>query len=153
MTQAMRQVAKTISVKRLTQSWQFPSTAEAQYLGLNPDYYALIREVYLLGDGVVWAFARTVFPYQLFSGRYQYLLRELNDRPIGDLLYSQPGVCRQRLEIAKFDVDCPEVRAAQIGPLDQPTPLWGRRAQFQVFNSCLSVSEILLPEIASYVEK
>lgn len=153
MTQAMRRAAKQMTVTLLDQTWQYPSLSEAQYLHLDPEFYTLVREVYLLGDGVNWAYGRTVIPHTLFSGEYTHLLQELDDRPIGDVLFSQPGVLRQQLEIARLDASQLEFQQALAKHSCSATELWGRRAQFHVFNSCLSVSEIIFPEIAAYVEK
>ena len=106
----------------------------------------------LSGDDTVWAYGRTIIPHTLFRGKYTRLYSELNNKPIGDLLFSQPGSVRQQLEIACLTPNCAEFQFAIRYYPHSAKELWARRAKFYVFDSVLSVSEVLFPEIAAYVE-
>lgn len=151
MTQAMRRITSDIRVDIIHQSWQRPTASEAKYLVIEPLSSVLIREVYLLADETVWMYARTVIPAAAFKGQEHDLLQALNHRPLGDILYQQPGIYRQQLEITRLCAFQPEFQHVIAKYPCQATILWGRRAQFRVFDSRLSVSEILFPEIAEYV--
>jgi len=147
----MRRITSDISIKVLSQTWSLPTLNEAQYLELDPQCYMLVREVHILGDENIWMYARTVMPHTMFQGKYAYILRELDHRPIGDLLYKQPGGVRQALQIAQLATADQEYQQATARHCSMPKNLWARRAQFRLFKSCFIVSEVLFPEIPSYV--
>ena len=66
---------------------------EARALGLRLGAWAWIREVQLLGDGQPWVFARTLIPADTLRGRGRRLTR-LGTRPLGEVLFTDPGVRR-----------------------------------------------------------
>lgn len=152
MTAGLRRAGGQIHVQLLRQARQCPSDDEARYLGLDRQEYPLIREVYLHHHGVIWVYARSLIPNSLLTGPYRQVGDQLDQRPLGELLFSQAGVCRQQIEITCLDRSHPEfLQAIQANPC-QSDQLWARRSLFYVFETCLSVSEIIFPEILAYVE-
>lgn len=132
------------SVNLLRQSYGRPTPSEAAALGMSRGRYGLIREVILLGNEVPWVYARSVLPLPTLTGR-QRALRQLDNRPLGALLFADRGMTRDPLEIAR-------VSGALIpGGLASPdTVLWGRRSVFYLDHKPLLVSEIFLPAFNPY---
>jgi chorismate lyase len=52
-----------------------------------------LREVYLLCDGVPWVYARTAIPRETLTGRHRRLAY-LKTRPLGAMLFADPGMAR-----------------------------------------------------------
>jgi chorismate lyase len=151
MTAGLRRVGGSIEVEVLRQADQHPDLDEAEYLGLHPKDHVLVREVYLRHCDVTWVYARSLIPNALLTGPYRSLCTPLDDRPLGELLFRQPGVYRQKIEIACLDRSQREFSYAIQGHPYLGEQLWARRSLFYVFETCISVSEIIFPEIPDYV--
>ena len=131
-----------LSVQVLNQSVQIPRYSERRALALAPRRLALIREVLLSGSGVPWVFARTVIPLQTLTGRLRKL-RNLDSRPLGALLFSDPTMTREPLEWACLPANNSMPLSSQLQSFDQP--LWGRRSVFRLSAKPLLVCEMFLP--------
>jgi len=123
------------SVEVLRQGLYRPSRSEARALGLPPRRLALIREVQLRGAGVPWVYARSVFPVTTLSGAEQRLSC-IGNRPLGALLFRDPSMRREPLQIG-------ELR------LQDGTRLWARRSVFRLAGKPLLVCEVFLPALKS----
>lgn len=130
----------------LSQHWGRPMFNEARRLGLADRSIALIRQVHLLCDEQPWVFARTVIPRRTLSGPRRYLT-QLGSRPLGAVLFADPSMRRDEVEVA-----C--IRPGQYAfdlathKLDrQPRCIWGRRSVFFLERESLLVSEIFLPAL------
>lgn len=135
-----------LSVQILRQELQRPRLSERQALGLPPRHLALIREVVLLGNGQPWVYARSIIPLTTLTGRLRKL-RHLDNRPLGALLFQDPTMTREPVEIACHtlaSVQLPEAIA------DIRASMWGRRSVFRLDNKPLLVSEIFLPDFTPY---
>ncbi len=128
------------SVKVLSQTWQLPNTSESIRLNLPLRQRALIREVILYGAGEPWVYARSVLPVRTLTGKLR-VLKSLDNRPLGALLFGQPSMKRSAIEIAKFKPDNKVIP----DPFNQHI-LWGRRSVFFLHAKPLLVSEIFLPQ-------
>ena len=122
--------------------------AESRLLGLPPGRRAIIREVLLHGRDTPWVYARSILPMSTLTGR-QRRLKRLDNRPLGALLFADPGMRRGTLQVGR-------VAAASL-PLagsvsEDPEPLWGRRSVFLLDGKPLLVSEIFLPDFSPYNE-
>ena len=142
----MQASAGEFSVQVLNQSLQLPRLSEMRALALPPRRLALIREVILFGSGQPWVYARSVIPLSTLTGRLRKL-RHLDSRPLGALLFSDPSMSREPVEVA-----CISSSNAQLPPAlsEITSALWGRRSVFRLDQKPLLVSEIFLPAFKPY---
>ena len=130
----------------ISQQWQRPQLNEAQALGARPHEQCFIREVHLLCENRPWVFARTVIPVRTLTGNRRRLSR-LGKKPLGAVLFADPGMQRSQIEIARLEAGQVLFESA-IAPLEErPSEIWGRRSAFFLDKKPLLVSEIFLPEI------
>ncbi|GGO77242.1 chorismate pyruvate-lyase [Marinobacterium nitratireducens] len=120
-------------VEVLRQGVYRPSRSEARALGLPPRRLALIREVQLCGAGEPWVYARSVFPVSTLSGAERRLTR-VGNRSLGTLLFSDPTMRREPLQIGELQ-------------LRDGTRLWARRSVFRLGGKPLLVCEVFLPAL------
>ncbi len=141
-------------VELVSQGWERPHANEVRRLGLPRHERALVRQVYLRCDGRRWVFARTVIPLSSLRGRQRRLLH-LGNRPLGAVLFADPHMRREPLEVARV---CPGIRLQRRvyfgdGPADgsagEPGDevVWGRRSVFRLDGGPLLVSEFFLPRL------
>ena len=133
-------------VEVLNQRWQLPRLSECRLLGLKNRHHALVREVILYGCDQPWVYARSVLPMASLTGRLR-AMRQLDNRPLGQLLFNDPTMQRSAMEVACLTTDNTSV-PKQLGQLDHP--VWGRRSVFRLDNKPLMVSEIFLPAFPGY---
>jgi len=132
-------------VRVLSQVRGTPGIDEAQVLGMKPGKLAIIRQVHLLCDGQPWVYARTVIPVTSLRGKLQRLAH-LGTRPLGGMLFADPGMQRGRVELARISRGQPVYKAATCHLRHRPVEIWGRRSVFRLFNRPLLVSEVFLPD-------
>ena len=128
------------------QYWQRPQLNEAQALGVRPHERCFIREVHLLCDNSPWVFARTVIPVGTLTGNRRRLTR-LGKKPLGAVLFADPGMRRSQIEIARLESGQALFETAVAPLVEKPVEIWGRRSAFFPGKKPLLVSEIFLPEI------
>ncbi|MGS2723568.1 chorismate--pyruvate lyase family protein [Porticoccus sp. GXU_MW_L64] len=133
-------------VQVLNQRWQLPRLSECRLLNLPGRHHALVREVILYGRDQPWVYARSVLPITTLTGRLR-AMRQLDNRPLGALLFNDPTMKRTPMEIACLTAGN-SVVPAQLGELQHP--LWGRRSVFRLDSKPLMVSEIFLPAFPGY---
>lgn len=127
------------SVERLRQCWEFVRPSEARLLEIPQRQRALVREVVLRLDGRAVVFARSVFPVASLGGELGHL-RQLQNKSLGAILFSHPGMRRTPFELAEIAGDSNYLP----GALHQDTPAWGRRSCFELLGKRLMVSEVFL---------
>lgn len=130
----------------LGQYWQRPMLNEAQALDVKPHETAFVREVHLLCDDQPWVFARTVIPVRSLKGQRRRLCR-LGNKPLGAVLFADPGMQRSGIEIARLHAPQGLFQRATAPLQSVPAEIWGRRSAFFLGGHPLLVSEIFLPEI------
>lgn len=130
----------------LRQGWNRPSHDETLTLGLRLDAWAWIREVQLLGDGQPWVFARTLIPSRTLRGRGRRLTR-LGIRPLGEVLFTDPNVRRDSVEMARIAFGHCLHQRAFTDLAESPDAIWGRRSVFWIAGNPLLVCEIFLPDL------
>lgn len=118
---------------------------ETDALGLRRGETAWVREVQLLAGDTPWVYARTVIPRRTLRGHGR-MLTGLGTRPLGAVLFADPGVVRGPLQVARLDLRCPLARRARAGTAG--LPLWGRRSTFHIDGRPLLVCEVFLPALA-----
>lgn len=137
---------KEFRVKVLSQKWQRPMLNEALRLGAHPEHLALIREVLLYCGDEPWVFARSVLPRKTLTGRRRFL-GKLGSRPLGEILFSDPNIQRDELEVAEINKGQRMYRCATECLTHPPTSVWGRRSIFYLHKKPLLVNEVFLPAI------
>lgn len=138
--------AGRFEVEVVSQGRARPMVNEARALGMGPAAFGFIRQVRLLCDGRPWVFARSVIPARTLTGRQRRLAR-LGRRPLGALLFSDPTLRRDAMEIACLRRGQGVFREATRGLGRTPDAIWGRRSVFYLAGKPLLVSEIFLPGI------
>lgn len=127
------------------QVWTRPFSAERSLLGLAAGEAAFVRQVHLCAGRTRLVYARTVMPRQTLGGNRGRYAR-LGDRPLGEVLFSTPGVERGLLEFARLTPGHGLHKAAAAGDL-LSGPLWARRSLFRVEGYPLLIHEVFLPGV------
>lgn len=122
-----------------------PVRSEAQALGMRNGAQALIRQVQLLCGGRPWIYARTVIPVRSLRGRLKRLAH-LGTRPLGAVLFADPGMRRGVVELACIQPGQALYTAATAHLRTRPVAVWGRRSVFTITRKPLLVSEVFLPD-------
>lgn len=131
-------------VRVLSQEWQRPRLDEAISLGSRAGGIALVRHVQLVCKGQPWVFARTVIPVSSMRGRLKQLAH-LGDRPLGAMLFADPGMRREVVELARITPGQALFANATADIRKRPKEIWGRRSIFRIAHHPLLVSELFLP--------
>ncbi len=118
-------------VKVISQEWvSLPVAAVRSRFGpLASEHEFWSRKVVLMGNDTPWVLAHTLIPrFSLVSPLKNVL--ELNDKPLGEYLFSHPDLIRSGMDITPFANDS-----------------WGRRSLFYLFEKPIMVAEFFLPAI------
>ena len=133
-----------LHVSVLSQQWGHPRLDERRVLRMQSGRRALIRQVELLCDTQPWVYARTIIPARSLVGARRRLAR-LGNRPLGAMLFSERGMQRSGVELARVIPGQDLFADAVCGLTQVPDEIWGRRSLFQIAGRPLLVSEIFLP--------
>lgn len=87
------------------------------------------RKVVLIGNNTPWVLAHTLIPQLSLMSPLKSVL-ELNEKPLGEYLFSHPDLIRSDMDITHFAGDS-----------------WGRRSLFYLFEKPVMVAEFFLPTI------
>jgi len=134
------------AVRVIDEGWQRPRLDEVRSLDMPVSAVAWIRQVQLLCDDRPWVFARSVIPSTTLTGQ-QRQLAFLGNRPLGAYLFSNPGLQRGAVEVARIQQDHAMFAEATGGLSRRPAEIWGRRSVFRVGGKPLLVAEVFLPGI------
>jgi chorismate--pyruvate lyase len=135
-------------VRVISQGWGRPRLDEAQALDMAGRECAIIRQVQLMCADHAWIYARTVIPATSLRGKLQRLAH-LGARPLGAMLFADPGMQRGGVELARV-LPGQELFADAMQAADDGTrTIWGRRSVFRISGRPLLVSEIFLPGFPS----
>jgi len=135
-------------VRVLSQVQAIPYLDESQALSMQPGKMAVIRQVLLLCGSQPWVYARTVIPVSSLRGKLQQLTA-LGTRPLGAVLFADPGMRRDMVELAEIFPGQAIFTAATAHTRHQPASIWGRRSVFWLSGKPLLVSEIFLPDFTA----
>jgi chorismate--pyruvate lyase len=127
-----------LKVRVLQQSLDVPKFSERQLLGISDRRRAMVREVILYGENKPWVYARSILPLTTLSGRLRKL-RRLSNQPLGELLFKDPTMRREPVQVVCFD------SASGVNH-----SIWGRRSVFTLDNKPLLVAEVFLPDFNPY---
>jgi chorismate--pyruvate lyase len=108
-----------------------------------PQQQIQVREVLLHCDGKPWVYAQTLMPLEVIPESVQKLIT-LGEKPLGEIIFNEPGVVRSAIEVAEFGVDTQVAKlAAKLGQA-VTNNLWGRRSIFTVDGYSLLVAEVYI---------
>jgi chorismate--pyruvate lyase len=133
------------SVQVLDENWQRPDPSESRLLGTPAGQKALLRQVHLLCGDQLCVYARSVIPLATLQGRHRRL-QHLGDKPLGEYLFAQPGLRRERIEWRCMTPESSLYRRALPGKAGEQ-PIWGRRSLFRIDRKPLLVAEFFLPAL------
>ena len=139
------ETSRGFRVKVLSQLRGIPRLDEAQALAMQPRELAVIRQVLLMCGRQPWIYARTVIPVSSLRGKLQRLTG-LGTRPLGGVLFADPGMRRGKVELAEILPGQALYAAATARGRHRPAAIWGRRSVFRLSGKPLLVSEIFLPD-------
>lgn len=138
--------AGRFAVQVIGQAWKRPQVDEWRRLGMRAGMVAWVREVFLQCGDTPWVFARTVIPSSSLTGSRRRLAR-LGDRPLGKLLFADPAMRREPVELGVLSAGS-RLYARATAPLCRPPrEIWGRRRVFHMRGKPLLVSEFFLPAL------
>lgn len=146
LTQRLRSRCARFEVRVGDQCWGHASLSEGLALDVASAHRCWLRHVHLLCDGIPLVFARTVIPARTLRGRLRQLGR-LGTRPLGEVLFRDPGMRRGPVEVAALHEGHRLFGAAVAGLSTSPAQIWGRRSVFWVEQRPLMVAELFLPAI------
>ncbi len=159
LTARLKSCGKDFQVKVIGEQQQLCSSAEACSL-IKAGEPVLVREVLLYCDNVPQVFARSLLPLSSLTGNEQ-VLANLGDQSLGQVLFNNPSLQRQHLELSSFASDSSVTKLANTLMQDALTlkppamsaqSLWGRRSIFVLENKPLMVAEVFLPNAFAYLE-
>ncbi|MDH5573006.1 MAG: chorismate lyase [Gammaproteobacteria bacterium] len=133
-------------VEVIQQSWQRPMLNEAVRLGISANVMALVRQVCLYCNDLPAVYARTVIPAQTLRGAEQHLAK-LGTRPLGAVLFADPNMRRDEIEVACIRSGQRIYNSATSMLSELPELIWARRSVFYLSNKPLLVNEVFLPDI------
>lgn len=77
-------------------------------------------------------------------------LISLGEKPLGEVIFNEPGVVRSAIEVAEFAADSHIAQlAAEVDKIAEHS-LWARRSTFTLDGYSLLVSEVYLPSAKVY---
>jgi chorismate--pyruvate lyase len=127
------------SVTPLFEGWQRLRSDECLALQLPEGSEGWVREVYLLGYGEKWVFARSVAARAALEQDGLHM-DELGTRSLGELLFSDRAFARGPLQICQYP-------AQWLPQADATQGLWGRRSCFTRGALGILVAEVFLPTV------
>lgn len=136
-------------VEVLSQIWCTPHHNEIRRLGMRERQMSLIREVYLYCGEQPMVFARTVIPRRTLRGRQTHLAG-LGSRSLGSVLFADPHLHRDEIEVARLHAGEGLYHKAVSVLATAPDTIWGRRSVFYLDRKPLLVSEIFLPGVGQF---
>lgn len=129
----------SFSVMPIFEGWQHLRTDECAALQLPDGSEGWVREVYLLGHGQKWVFARSVAGRTALEQDGLHM-DELGTRSLGELLFSDQAFTRGPLQICQYP-------APWLPDADTASTLWGRRSSFGRGPLSILVAEVFLPTV------
>jgi len=134
------------SVQLLGNHWIKPLPDECLSLNTAMTQMAYQREVRLMDGEQANVYARTIIPLDTFQVMKQRF-NGLGNRPLGELLFTDPSVKRGPIEVACLQPGQWLYEMALLEEDYRPDELWGRRSQFYLGGKILLVNEIFLPTL------
>lgn len=138
-----------MSIVVLNHSWQKPHESERTLLPCE-DVWGIGREVVLNGINQPWIYARSFFPTAVVKAHGQQFAG-LGQRPLGEILFSDPKVSRSDFSIACLLPGHREYQKAADALKLSPEFMWARRSQFYLPSGVIVLLEVFSPLMEKYV--
>jgi chorismate--pyruvate lyase len=123
-----------------------PLPHEAGVLQLRAREVALVREVTLMCRETPIVYARSAIPMRAMHGRFRRL-RHLGTQPLGEFLFTAPGVHRGDMKIMRVAANH-ALHAGATRRAGGAREFWGRQSLFYIGREPLLVTEIFLSDRA-----
>ncbi|WP_158684632.1 chorismate--pyruvate lyase family protein [Pseudoalteromonas sp. T1lg48] len=108
-----------------------------------------VREVILFCDSQPMVYAQSWIPCHAHAEQ-GVDLTHLGDKPLGEVIFQDPQLSRQQLQVADFSANS-DLQALTLS-FNLPTqPLWGRRSRFNLTGQQIMVCEVFLPGAYPYL--
>ncbi len=129
------------AVKILFHQWRPAFLDETRQLHQTPRKYYLVREVLLHSGETPLILARTILPEKTIKIARRNL-SHLGTRPLGEVIFSYPGLERLQLEVSRVSDGYwnPQITAE----IRENGTVWGRRTVYAIHQQPLLVSEFFL---------
>lgn len=121
-----------------------PHPHESRTLHLRTRESALVREVTLLCREQPLVYARSVLPITTLHGRFRRL-RHLGTRPLGEFLFTSPGVHRGEMRLVRVAPNH-RLHAGATERMRTLREFWGRESLFYIGGDPLLVTEVFLSD-------
>lgn len=149
LTRRLRKICNgDFRVEILRQGWECPTVNESRLLGIGFRRRVYFREVVLYCGERAMVYARTVIPHRTLKGRLRRLTY-LGEKPLGEILFTDPYINRGELEIALLRpgelLFEKAMQAQESIQTVEKTGIWARRSVFRFHDKRLLVNEIFLP--------
>lgn len=142
LTAKLKSQSQHFEVKVLSEVTQLLSSEQAEILGVSVQQ-ALFREVILYCDGIAQVYAQSWIPLA-YQNQHSQSLTSLGSKPLGEMIFKDPNLTRNTIEIAKFTQQHGIAALCQYLELKLES-CWGRRSVFSLQQQKLLVCEIFLP--------
>jgi chorismate--pyruvate lyase len=130
----------------LNQAWCHLKPNEQHYLGGATDDLVFEREVLLRCHQRVLMVARSVFPKDVLAGKGE-VFEHLGNRPLGEVLYQDPNLKRELLDIQAIDQHTSDYQQVAEHMSHQPQKLWTRTTRIVYFGKPILLYEIFMPAL------
>jgi len=137
--------SKKIHVKVQKQSMRLPMRDEARSLKIKSRRYALIREVMINTSEKQLVIGRSVFPKEFLRGKSKKLIFTLKRKALGHLLFKDPSLKRDDFEFVLKNFNLNHF-------VDYDNLSWGRRGKIFIKTKPFLLTEIIMPELRSYLK-
>lgn len=148
MTERLRGLVPGFAVEVLQHEWHVPRPSEAEFLGIEANTRAIVREVLLHGGHQPFMYARSVFPENVVAAVPDLL--NLGARPLGEILFSQHAK-RSGFEFAEIGPENHDYIAAMANVPTPASRLWARRSAFSFASGSILVFEVFLPALVAAI--
>ncbi|NQZ10720.1 MAG: chorismate lyase [Algicola sp.] len=148
LTQKLKLNSASFRVKILAKHQRELSEGELTLFGCQQQAVQ-VREVLLYCNEEPWVYAQTLMPLANVP-KSVVKLTTLGEKPLGEVIFNEPGMTRSLIEVAEFDLQSPVAMLA--AEVDKPPShsLWARRSCFTVDGYSLLVAEVYLPCAVAY---
>ncbi len=147
MTRRMKRRCKKVNIEVLFSAWGRALPDECEKLQLLAREQVFIREIMMICDNEPWLYARTIIPQKALIGKFQRI-KNLNNVPLGKVLYKDTSIKRTPFEVALIQPENPFCKKLEI-----KQAVWARRSMFIWRQKEILLSEIFLPKMQERLEQ
>lgn len=131
-----------------SEGWQDCTPDELQPLAstISTGNGCWTREIIFYGNGVPWEWAKTIIPDSSLVDEGLAFIN-LGNKPIGDILFTDPDLKRSEFEIAQLGADHPYALLIKDRLQLEFDALWARRSLLYFHQKPLLIYEVFLPAV------